>query len=75
MIVKDGILTSKEQLNFKSKMDIKKFCNHFYGWYFVSKIQSYFISDKKITKSAIGLEFQNLDNFTKRIIRKFTKII
>ena len=72
MIVKDGILTSKkEQLNFKSKMDIKNSAIIFYGWYFVSKIQSYFISDKKITKSAIGLEFQNLDNFTKKIIRKF----
>ncbi len=74
MIVKDGILTSKKNnLISNPKWILKNSAIIFYGWYFVSKIQSYFISDKKITKSAIGLEFQNLDNFTKKNYKKIYK--
>lgn len=42
----------------------------FYSWYFFTKIQSYFISNDKIIKSATGLEFQDLKNYSDKNYEK-----
>lgn len=74
LIVENGILKPNNTSLFSNpKWLLKNSATIFYGWYFVSKINSYFITDKEITKSAIGLEFQNLDNFTKKNYKKTYK--
>ncbi len=71
LIVNNGILTSKKNnLFYNPKWVLKNSAFIFYSWYFSSKIKSYFIKDNEITRSAIGLEFQNLENFTTKNYKK-----
>ena len=74
IIVDEGILTSKKNSIFSNpKWVLKNSAAIFYSWFFISKIQSYFISENKITKSAVGLEFQNLDNYSHKSFEKIYK--
>ena len=69
--VKEGILVhNKTNLVTNPKWYLKNSALVFYSWYFFSKIKSYFISNTKITKSAIGLEFHDLSNFSKKNYKK-----
>ena len=62
---KKGFLTTTGS-NFITdpKFFLKNSALIFYSWYSITKIQSYFISNDKIIKSATGLEFHDLKNYS-----------
>ena len=64
VVTNDGYLTTDNNSFLKNpKWFLKNSALIFYSWYMLSKIQSYFIDDNRVVKSAVGVETHDLKNY------------